>query len=112
MNDIKHIHEQTLRAYTDAMMMWVGVAPRIVSMTSDYLRQQAEVWATLHAHWLGTPPTDLSGSQGPLSSHSSGPTPAHAPITEAQTQQTRRRAQAQGSHLKQAPRQRPKKREH
>ena len=102
-------HEDNFRAYTDAVMLWLGIGPRVVSLTADYMRQQSELWTSLSAQWMSRP-ADWKAPVLPL------PTPPEAPQTlgpqHAQTVQTRRKAQAEGSHLKQGSRQRPKKREH
>ena len=40
MSSLQQDHEDHLRAYTDAVMVWLGIGPRIVSLTADYMRQQ------------------------------------------------------------------------
>jgi hypothetical protein len=101
-------YEDNIRAYTDAVMVWLGVGPRIVSLTSDYLRQQGELWAGLSAQWMSRPADWVIAVPPPVRVLPQAPEvlgPEHA-----QTTQTRRKAQAEGTHLKQGSRQRPKKR--
>jgi hypothetical protein len=108
MNSLQQDHEDHLRAYTDAVMVWLGIGPRIASLTADYMRQQTELWTSLSAQWMSRP------ADWAVSSLQLAPPPAPPVVLgpeHGQTTQTRRKAQAEGAHLKQAPRQRPKKRE-
>ncbi len=109
MTSLQQDHEDHLRAYTDAVMVWLGIGPRIVSLTADYMRQQSELWTSLSAQWMSRP------ADWAISSWQLPAAPPEAPKAlgpeHAQSTQTRRKAQAEGAHLKQAPRQRPKKRE-
>jgi hypothetical protein len=100
--------EDNFRAYTDAVMVWLGVGPRIASLTADYLRQQGELWTRLSAQWMSRPADWILPSvQLPLIPEA----PQVLGPEHAQSTQTRRKAQAEGMHLKQGSRQRPKKRE-
>lgn len=102
-NSQEHESADKLQAYTDAVLVWLGVAPRVLSITAEHFREHLHLWSNFNTEWWTKLNATAATTHAPTNV-------APQKMNKAQHALSRRTAQAEGSRPKQAPRQTTKKR--